>query len=110
MNSLDYLHSDPFMLETAASIGMVCHAMPCHAMPCHATDIWTFGRGVFNSSRHISDVEYDSGRAPLASTSRCDDAEFDFLVDHVLFQAGGIVIRYLLVSRLLRSGMEQPNT
>jgi hypothetical protein len=64
------------------------------AMPCHATDIWTFGRGVFNSSRHISGVEYDSGRAPLASTSRCDDAKFDFLVDHVLFQAGGIVIRY----------------
>ncbi len=53
------------------------------AMPCH-----------FNSSRHISGVEYDSGRAPLASTSRCDDAKFDFLVDHVLFQAGGIVIRY----------------
>lgn len=49
-----------------------------------------------STRRVISGVAYDSGRAPLAPTSRRDDTEFDFLVDEdlMLFQAGDMVSRF----------------
>ncbi len=61
MNSLDYLHSHPFMLETAASIGLPCHAMPCHAMPPtfgHLDEASSTRHVIFRASSMIQDVPH----------------------------------------------------
>ena len=61
-------------------------AMPCHRHLDEAS----------STRREISGVAYDSGRAPLAPTSRRNDAELDFLMDQdlMLFQAGDMMSRY----------------
>lgn len=52
MNSLDYLHSHPFMLETAASMGS---AMPCHR---HLDEASLTRRVIFRASSMIQDVPH----------------------------------------------------